>query len=104
LYCSSDADPENMSLDQLLTRCPPAEMPWKAPSLLMHSHSRGKTFHANLSPYTVSHLSHTDLAHCRLSMILCCGYLRPVYKSILPKGIRHTPKPVTRSSGIQAIH
>ncbi|KAL1674935.1 hypothetical protein EV122DRAFT_293097 [Schizophyllum commune] len=35
LYCSSDADPENMSLDQLLTRCPPAEMPRKAPFLLM---------------------------------------------------------------------
>ncbi|KAI5894945.1 uncharacterized protein SCHCODRAFT_02571882 [Schizophyllum commune H4-8] len=40
--CPSDADPENMSHGQQLTRCPPAEMPRKRPSLLMQSHSREK--------------------------------------------------------------
>ncbi|KAI5832224.1 hypothetical protein K523DRAFT_406622 [Schizophyllum commune Tattone D] len=75
LSCSPDADPENTSLDQLLTWCPPAEMPRKAPSLPKSSPTRGRRcsllaalgtmnsrgqhrFHANLSPRRSVQMTH----------------------------------------------
>ena len=124
LHRSPDADPDIITPDQLLHQvpacrdaeegtCPSHAVPLAGEdagtclstpshrSLVTALGSRGlRRFHANLSPCTVSTPPHTNLAHCRLSMMFCCA----VYKRTLCKVDRHASKPVTHSSGIQAIH